>query len=128
MRILLDTHVFLWWAFDDPRLSSRAHDVLGARTTEPVVSAASAWEITTKHRLGKLPEAGDLPDRLMDYLTEQRFVLLPITAPHAAAAGRLRIAHKDPFDRLLMAQANLEGLTILTADRAFTEAGVKVLW
>jgi PIN domain nuclease of toxin-antitoxin system len=93
-----------------------------------VVSAASAWEITTKHRLGRLPDVGDVPARLPQYLDRARFAVLNISLEHAMAAGALPGPHKDPFDRMLAAQARLEDLIVATTDRVFRDYGVAVIW
>jgi PIN domain nuclease of toxin-antitoxin system len=128
VRLLVDTHALLWWLFDDPKLSSAARSAIVAPDNEIVVSAASAWEIATKHRLGRLPHAGDVPDRLPDYLRRSRFSVLHISLEHALAAGALPGPHKDPFDRMLVAQARIENLAIATIDRVFQDYGVAVVW
>lgn len=128
VRLLLDTHALLWWLFDDPKLSSVARSAIVSPANEIVVSAASAWEIATKHRLGRLPEAGDVPVRLPYYLRRARFAVLPISLEHAQAAGALPGAHKDPFDRMLVAQACIEALAVATVDRVFRDYGVAVIW
>jgi PIN domain nuclease of toxin-antitoxin system len=128
VRLLLDTHALLWWLFDDPRLSSAARSAIAEPRSEVLVSAASAWEITTKHRLGRLPEAGDVPSRLPQYLKRARFAVLNISLEHAMAAGALPGPHKDPFDRMLVAQARIEDLTVTTTDRVFQDYGVAVIW
>jgi PIN domain nuclease of toxin-antitoxin system len=128
VRLLLDTHALLWWLFDDPKLSSAARSAIANPQNKIVVSAASAWEITTKHRLGRLPEAGDVPDRLPHYLNRARFAVLNISLEHAMAAGALPGPHKDPFDRMLTAQARIEDLTMATTDRVFRDYGVAVIW
>lgn len=116
---LLDTHVLLWWIFDDQRLCTTSRNIIQNPYTHIIVSSASAWEIATKYRIGKMPEAELV---LKDYdrlLTKMGFTSLPITAPHALKAGSLNIDHRDPFDRMLMAQAELENLPIITYDSAF---------
>lgn len=128
VRLLLDTHALLWWLFDDPKLSSVARSAIVSPANEIVVSAASAWEIATKHRLGRLPEAGDVPVRLPYYLRRARFAVLPISLEHAQAAGALPGPHKDPFDRMLVAQACIEALAVATVDRVFRDYGVAVIW
>lgn len=95
---------------------------------EVLVSAASAWEITTKHRLGRLPEAGDVPLHLPRYLNRARFAVLDISLEHAMTAGALPGPHKDPFDRMLVAQARIENLTVATTDPVFKDYGVAVIW
>jgi len=128
VTVLLDTHALLWWLFDDPKLSAPARAAIAAPESRVLVSAASGWEIATKHRLGKLPEAGDVPQELAAYVRRARFVVLDVTLEHALAAGALPGPHRDPFDRMLMAQARLEGVPVVTRDPAFREYGVPVLW
>ena len=105
MRLLLDTHALLWWFFDDPNLPESSRKLIADPANEILVSAASAWEINTKYRLGKLPEAGDVGPNLPKYLRAARFTPLPITVEHAVAAGALPGLHRDPFDRMLMARS-----------------------
>jgi PIN domain nuclease of toxin-antitoxin system len=128
IRLLLDTHTLLWWLFDDAELSVAARSTIVDPQNEILVSAASAWEIATKHRLGRLPEAGDVPVRLPHYLHRARFAVLNISLEHAMAAGALPGPHKDPFDRMLVAQARLEGLAVATTDRVFRDYDVAVIW
>ena len=128
MRVLLDTHTLLWWLDGDRRLSRRARHTIGAETTTVLVSAASAWEITTKVRIGKLPGAMDVAADVAGCLAQQRFDSLDITVLHAQRAGRLPGSHRDPFDRMLIAQAQIEDLTIVTNDRIFDTYGVSRLW
>ncbi len=128
VKLLLDSHALLWWLFDDPQLSKRARAAIIDPDSQVLVSSASAWEIATKHRLGKLPKAGDVADRLPWYLRESRFAELPISIDHALAAGRLPGPHKDPFDRILIAQALAEKLPAVTTDPVFRDYGVRVLW
>lgn len=125
---LLDTHALLWWLFDDPKLSSRARQVIAHPEHRLWVSAASTWEIAIKARLGKLPEAGDVPARLEHYLRKARFSELAITLGHGLRAGALPGPHRDPFDRMLMAQSLATGYPIITIDPIFGEYGVSVLW
>jgi PIN domain nuclease of toxin-antitoxin system len=128
MRVLLDTHTLLWWLFDDPRLSVPARKAIATSDNEAIVSSASAWEITTKYRLGKLPKAGDVPTRLPTYLRKARVSVLSISLEHAIAAGALPGPHRDPFDRMLIAQARLEKLPVITTDPVFKEYGVRICW
>jgi PIN domain nuclease of toxin-antitoxin system len=125
---LLDTHALIWSVASPTRLTSAARDILIDRNNEVLVSAASAWEIATKHRLGKFPEAGKLLDDFAGNLERAGFVALPISLDHALAAGALRGAHKDPFDRMLIAQAQIGELTVVTVDPVFRDYGVTVLW
>lgn len=128
MRVLLDTHALIWWLFDDPQLPPAAHEAIKNPRHEILVSPVSAWEIATKHRLGKLPEAGDLPERFEHYVTAARFRELPVLISHALAAGRLPGPHKDPFDRMLIAQAQAERIGIVTGDAVFADYGARVIW
>ncbi len=128
MRLLLDTHALLWWLFDSPELSDRARRSIADAGNQILVSSASGWEISTKHRLGKLPEAGDVPRRLPHYLLKARFDVLNISLEHAMAAGALPGPHRDPFDRMLIAQALAEGTKVVTVDSVFGDYGVGVIW
>jgi len=123
LRLLLDTHVLLWWLADDPGLSGNARALIASAESEVLVSAASAWEISIKRALGKL----DAPDDLEAQLTQHHFSPLAISVGHALAAGALPRHHEDPFDRMLVAQARLEGLTIATRDPSFEPYGVATL-
>lgn len=125
---LLDTHALLWWLFDDPKLSAPARRTIANPDYRLWVSAASAWEIATKARLGKLPEAGDVPVRLAYYLRKARFAELAVTISHGLQAGALPGPHRDPFDRMLMAQSLATGYPIITVDPVFSDYGVPVIW
>ncbi len=122
--MLVDTHALLWWLADDPSLSPAAREAIANPTSEPLVSAASVWEIAIKRSLGKLTAPDDLPDRIAD----EGFTWLPITAQHAWQVRDLPIHHGDPFDRILVAQAVIEGLPVVTTDARFAEYGVDVRW
>jgi len=124
---LLDTHILLWWLFNDPKLDSRCRDIIRNSEHQILVSSASAWEIATKYRLGKLPEAQALVEAYAQTLKRSKFTELPITTAHALRAGNLPIAHRDPFDRMLMAQAELEKIALLTHDRAFRTGLIQVI-
>ena len=128
MRCLLDTHTLLWWLFDDPKLSPRARTTIAAPENEILVSAASAWEIATKYRIGKLPEAGDIVSQFPLYLRKARFTALEVSVDHALLAGSLPGPHRDPFDRMLIAQAKLQSVPIVTIEAIFADYGVTVLW
>ena len=128
MRVLLDTHALLWWLFDDPNLSERARAAIADPANDILVSSASAWEISTKHRLGKLPEAGEAVQDLPGLLRWARIEVLPITLEHALHAGSLGGDHRDPFDRMLIAQSQLEKLTLVSSDRIFKRYEVSILW
>jgi PIN domain nuclease of toxin-antitoxin system len=122
MRLLLDTHVLLWWLADDPALSKQARRLI-ANEPEVFASAASAWEIAIKRALGKLEAPEDLPAAL----AAGGIAGLPIGFEHAAVAGALPRHHDDPFDRMLVAQAQHEGLTLLTSDARISRYGVATL-
>ncbi|MBE9581798.1 MAG: type II toxin-antitoxin system VapC family toxin, partial [Proteobacteria bacterium] len=125
-RFLLDTHVLLWWLFDDPKLSGPAHDVIQAPDNTILVSSASGWEIATKYRLGKLSHAGEAAHNLPSLLRKSRIDVLPITMEHALAAGAFSGPHRDPFDRMLIAQGQIEGLPIVTSDPVFKQYSVEL--
>ena len=128
MSLLLDTHALIWWFLDSPRLSDKARTAIVDYIDPVYVSAVSAFEIATKVRLGKLPDAARL-DRSFDALVEsQHFKPLPLTLEHALVAGGLSDGHKDPFDRLLIAQALTENLTLVSNERLFDGFGVRRLW
>ena len=128
MRILLDTHAFLWWMADPARLSRAARRVVTDEANDIFVSAASAWEITTKHRIGKLPEAEVLALDVTGNIADQGFGELAITVDDAERAGRLPGLHRDPFDRMLIAQALARNLVIASRDRVFDGYGVSRMW
>jgi PIN domain nuclease of toxin-antitoxin system len=121
---LADTHALLWWLADDPRLSDRARGVIAAGDLPVHFSAASVWETEIKATAGKLV----LTDDLLEALEADRFVELPVTARHAREAARLPLLHRDPFDRMIAAQARVEGLTVITGDHRIAEYGALVLW
>ncbi|OUC11560.1 MAG: twitching motility protein PilT [Alkalinema sp. CACIAM 70d] len=124
---LIDTHILLWWFFDDPQLNQACREIIRDRNNLILVSSASAWEIATKYRLGKLPEAQLLVAAYQDILNQANFTELPISTAHALRAGNLPIEHRDPFDRMLMAQAEIENIPIMTYDSAFKTGLIKVL-
>ena len=128
MRALLDTHALLWWLSDDPALGKAARKFIAETRNTVVISAASAWEIATKVRLGKLPTGADLAADFVGYLEREGFELMAISAEHAIRAGLLAGSHKDPFDRMLVAQAQAEGLLIVSNELVFDEYGVRGIW
>lgn len=128
MRLLLDTHALLWWALDDPKLSRPAYAGIAGPTSLVHVSTVSAFELATKHRLGKLPTAGGLLVDLDRYLHEQGFATLPLDLRSAERAGRLPGPHRDSFDRLLIAQAITSDLALVSNEAAFDAYGVRRLW
>ena len=127
MRALLDTHALLWWLDGDTRLSKMARDLIADEENSIFVSTASAWEITTKVRIRKLPGAVDVAADFAACVTAQGFSELVIGLADGVRAGSLPGPLRDPFDRMLIAQARLENLTILTVDRAFRDYDVAVL-
>ncbi len=128
MRLLLDTHALLWFLQGNERLSNTARVAIEDTHADVFVSAAVAWEIATKVRLGKLPEAVRLAGRFEETLAEQSFHPLAITVAHARRAGMLPGSHRDPFDRILAAQAEAEGMSLVTTDRLFAGFGVPTIW
>ena len=123
-RLLVDTHALLWWLTDDGALSPTARDALADPANEPLVSAASVWEIAIKRSLGKLTAPDDLPNRIAD----EGFAWLQVSAAHAWQVRDLPAHHRDPFDRLLIAQALVERLPIINADARLSDYGVEVRW
>ena len=128
MKLLLDTHAAIWWFQGNLRLSRRVRDAIDGEASAVFVSAVSAFEIALKYRLGKLPEASTLAHRFIRMSEEQGFAPLAVTVAHGLAAGGLPIAHRDPFDRLLIAQAKLEDMVLVTADHAVKKYPVEILW
>jgi len=122
-RLLLDTHTFLWWLADDDKLGSLARSEIGKAENDVYVSAASIWEISIKRAIHKL----DAPEDLENIVIQEGFQELPISLFHAEQAGLLVKHHNDPFDRMLIAQASAEGLTIVTKDPSFPAYGVRLL-
>jgi PIN domain nuclease of toxin-antitoxin system len=126
--LLLDTHTLLWWLDGDARLSPQAQAAILDPAASVLVSAASAWEITTKHRLGKLPRAADVARDVRGCLLGQGFEEVPITVADAERAGRLSGPHRDPFDRMLIAQALARDLRLVSNETLFDGYGVTRLW
>ncbi|HEV2851716.1 MAG TPA: type II toxin-antitoxin system VapC family toxin [Thermoanaerobaculia bacterium] len=124
MRLLLDTHAFLWWLNDDSNLDEAARASISSPSSTVWVSTASIWEVSIKRALGKLQV--DI-DRLIPGILISGFIELPISAQHAVVAGGLPSHHKDPFDRMLIAQAQIEELTLVTRDSAFGDYGIRTL-
>jgi len=123
VKVLLDTHILLWWLAEDPALPLAARDAIADADTTVVVSAATAWEIAIKMAAGRL----DAPDDLLDALDANSFDTLAITAAHALEAGALPAHHTDPFDRMLIAQARAEELTLVSVDHRFVAYDVDLL-
>jgi PIN domain nuclease of toxin-antitoxin system len=128
LRLLLDTHALLWALMEPERLSARARNLIEDPANALLVSAASAWEIASKHRLGRLPEAEAVVRGFQRHLTTLQAVELRISVEHALLAGSLPGEHRDPFDRMLAAQALIEGVPLLTVDPIFTAFRVPVTW
>ncbi len=128
LNLLLDTHALIWWLGGDEALSILAREAIADAGNTVAVSAASAMEISTKFRLGKLGQAALLARNFEAIIRSQGFAELPITFRHAGAAGAMNIAHKDPFDRLLIAQAQVEDMVLVSNERLFDEYAVRRLW
>lgn len=128
MKLLLDTHALIWLLTKPDRIPRHIADAIKASDSQVFVSAATAWEIAIKERLGKLTFDRDFLDDFDGRLRELAMEPLTITTLHAITAAALPSAHKDPYDRLLAAQAALEGMVVVTVDRAFAELGVQVMW
>ena len=124
MRLLLDTHAALWWLSGDERVGDLAERELSSRRNEVLLSAAVVWEVAIKSSLGKL----DAPGEFASTLRGAGVQALPVSLDHAAAVEHLPWHHRDPFDRLLVAQASVEGASILTSDQAFEPYGVPLIW
>ncbi len=127
-RLLIDTHALIWWWTDDPRLSQVARDAIADEANEIFVSAASAWEVATKHRLGKLADVPEAARRFAELVDADGFVPLAIDQRHALRAGSWPTEHRDPFDRMLAAQAEQENLTLISRDEAIAAFGCRMLW
>ena len=128
VQVLLDTHAFLWWIADSDRLSGRAHSVIEDELNNILVSAASVWEIATKLRIGKLPGWEGLVPEISGHISRQGFRELEITVKDAEHAGFMQAPHRDPFDRMLAAQALLRGCPMISVDPALDSFGVRRLW
>lgn len=128
MRLLLDTHTLVWWSERSPMLSAIAADTIADTANAICISSVSAYEIALKHRLGKWPEVAAFSEALPDYIDEQGFIVLPLTLDHALRAGGLDVSHKDPWDRMLAAQALVEDLTIVSIDDRLDRFDVRRLW
>lgn len=128
MKLLLDTHALIWWLAGDEALSCRAREAIGDEANSVAVSAASAMEIATKFRIGKLPDAALLAQDFEAIIAEQGFTELAITVHHARLAGEMNIAHKDPFDRLLIAQAQADDMALVSNEALFDGFAVKRVW
>ena len=128
MRLLLDTHTIVWVMNDNKRLSRAARSAISLPSNPAFVSAASIWEAATKFRLGKFPDAALLVDNPTRILASLEIEAIPVSVDHARLGDLLPHSHKDPFDRMLAAQALLEGLTLVSADTIFDDFAVSRLW
>ncbi|MEM8931281.1 MAG: type II toxin-antitoxin system VapC family toxin [Acidobacteriota bacterium] len=128
MRLLLDTHALLWWLFDDPQLSKTARELIADPEHIIHVSSASAWEISTKYRLGKLPDARPLVRDMTAWIRRAGFEPLAVTVEHAQRAGGWPQDHRDPFDRMLAAQSALDAMPLITRDPALTLFDIAIVW
>ena len=127
-RLLLDTHAFLWWVDDAPEITATARRAIADTKNEIYLSLASCWEMSIKSSLGKLQLTKPIERFVSDQLAANGFTLLNIELRHTAKVESLPFYHRDPFDRLLIAQAMTEKITLITVDKAFIEYGVKTLW
>jgi PIN domain nuclease of toxin-antitoxin system len=128
VRLLLDTHALLWWLDGDRRMSLKARRAIANQSNTILVSAASAWEITTKARLGKLAGATEVAADVSACVVSQGFLPLDITLLHAQRAGRLSGEHRDPFDRMLIAQSQMEDVALVSDDEIFESFDVRRFW
>ena len=128
VRILLDTHAFLWWTNNSPRLSEKARRIIANPENKLFLSAASGWEIAIKMQLGKLSVADDLERFIAEQMSLNQIVSWPVTMRHALHVRNLPLHHRDPFDRMIIAQSQLEKTPILTADGIFARYDVKTIW
>ena len=128
LRLLLDTHAIIWWQTRNARLSNHARVTIDDESNVRMFSAASVWEIVTKHRLGRLPAVEEFVHDIVERLTNQGYEELPISATEAALSGSLPGPVHDPFDRMLIAQALLNGLVLVSNERVFDQYGVQRLW
>lgn len=129
MKVLLDTHAFLWWIGDDPSLSKMARQVIGDAESEVYLSAVSVWEMAIKARTGKLKVfSGDLEQFINQHIRGNAFQPLPITLRHSARVHTLSNHHRDPFDQMLVAQSQVEQLPIISADKMIHSYDVDIIW
>jgi PIN domain nuclease of toxin-antitoxin system len=128
LRLLLDTHALIWWFAGKSELSTAARAAVADSDNEVYVSAVSAWEISTKFRIGKLPKAAALANDIASAIAGQAFSELTITVPHAQHAGALPGPLRDPFDRMLIAQSVLDSIPLVSNEEIFDRYGVKRIW
>jgi PIN domain nuclease of toxin-antitoxin system len=128
LHLLLDTHALIWWMTDSSSLPDSVRRLMLEKQNTIVVSAASAWEMATKVRLGRLPAASDITRNFQEYLAQSGFEILPVSALHGIRAGLLPGPQRDPFDRMLIAQAQAEDLTIVSNELVFDAYGIRRAW
>ncbi len=128
MNYLLDTHTFLWFIYDNPRISKKSLSILRNPRNDIYLSSTVAWEIAIKENIGKIKIHTSLNDLITQSLEAYNFITLPISFAHAIKVGTLPSIHRDPFDRILVAQAMVENLTILTSDPFIIKYKVKTAW
>jgi len=128
MQALLDTHTFLWWIDNEQRLSTRAHQIISDGANELFFSPASGWEIAIKAQLGKLTLPANLEEFVLEQLSRNHFTPLPVQISHVLGVYRLPLLHRDPFDRLLVAQSRLANVPILTIDPLISQYDVQTIW
>ena len=128
MNLLLDTHAFIWWANEPDKLSDRVYSLLKSRENQIILSVASAWEMQIKMQLGKLKLETPLQDLIKSQQITNELKILIVNLKHVLALDKLSYHHKDPFDRILIAQANIEDFTIVSKDDIFSKYHVKVVW
>ena len=128
MHLLLDTHALIWWMTENPSLPESVRRLMVDKRNTVVVSAASAWEMATKVRLGRLPASSDITRNFEEYLTQAGFESLAVSAAHGIRAGLLPGPQRDPFDRMLIAQAQAENLTMVSNEVVFDSYGIRRAW
>ncbi len=128
MKALLDTHTFLWWITDDCRLSNRVREIICSMDSELYLSAASGWEMAIKAGIGKLSLPGNLESFVFEQMSINSINSLPVRMAHALYVYELPDYHRDPFDKLLVAQARMENIPILTSDQQIARYPVKTIW
>ena len=128
MRLLLDTHALFWFVTSDPRLSATARQAIDDPNNQQLISVVSIWEIAIKHSLGRLNLQMPFPDFVRQHLSAAEVVILGVTVPHILQVATLPHYHRDPFDRLLIAQALAENISLVSADSAFAQYGVNLIW
>lgn len=125
--MLLDTHIFLWWLFNDPKLSLQIKDIIAEPDNPIFISSASVWEITTKHRIGRLPFASSVANDVPYYINKAGFKPLSINPEHAQLAGSWDLEHRDPFDRMIAAQAKIEDVELISVDKDMKKFPIKLI-